>query len=159
MGDGGDEAVRGGVDEQLSHGDYAPSRASWVRDQVAQIEAAGDTAVVGVEGRSVILVTMLGRRSGKVRKLPVMRVEAAGRYAALGSLGGAPKNPAWVGNLRANPDVLVQDGTRTMPMRAREVEGAERHAWWVRAVEAFPDYAAYQARTQRQIPIFVLEPR
>lgn len=143
----------------MIHGTYAPSPSGWVRTQVEAIEAAGDTAVVGVGGGRVILMTMVGRSSRLVRKVPVMRVEDNGRYAAFGSLGGAPKDPAWVANLRANPDIEVMDGTVTMPMRAREVFGAERELWWGRGAAVFPDYTAYQARTSRVIPVFVLEPR
>ena len=143
----------------MIHGTYAPSPSGWVRNQVEAIEAAGDTSVVGVGGGRVILMTMVGHSSGLVRKVPVMRVEEDGRYAAFGSLGGAPKDPAWVANLRANPDIEVMDGTVRTPMRAREVFGAERRLWWDRGVAVFPDYTAYQARTTRVIPGFVLEPR
>lgn len=141
-------------------GDYAPSPSRWVRDQVSAIVAAGDTRVVNVPGwPGVVLVTMRGRRSGVVRKVPVIRVEHEGRYAAVASYGGSPRDPQWAHNLRAVPDVDVLDGTTSTPMRARELDGAQREVWWGRAVEVFPDYAQYQTRTERQIPVFLLEPR
>ena len=138
---------------------YEPSPSEWVRGQVEQILAAGDSRVVRVEDRPVVLVTMRGRSSGKVRKVPVMRVEKNGRYAAVASMGGAPKDPTWAQNLRANPDVEVLDGTQSRPMRARELEGAQRDEWWARAVEAYPSYADYQTRTERVLPVFLLEPQ
>jgi len=106
----------------------------------------------------VVVVTNRGARSGKIRKTPVMRVEHEGRYAVVASKGGAPKNPVWYYNLKANPRVEVQDGPVKREMVAREVTGDEKAQWWERAVAAYPDYADYQARTRRQIPVFVLEP-
>lgn len=138
---------------------YAPGPAGWVRDHVEAILAAGDTSVVSMPGIRVILVSMRGRRSGAIRKVPLIRVEDSGRYAALGSQGGSPRDPQWVSNFRADPDVEVLDGRQSRPMRARELSGAERATWWDRAVAAFPDFADYQRRTDRQIPVFVLEPR
>ena len=127
----------------MSDANYLPSASRWVRDQVSAIERAGDTRAVDMGG-----------------KVPLMRVEHQGTYAAIASLGGAPKDPQWAGNLRAHPDVEVQDGRDVTPMLAREVtDPAERAQWWDRAVAAFPDYAAYQQRTTRVIPIFLLEPR
>lgn len=144
----------------MSDEEYLPSASRWVRDQVSEIERAGDTAVVGVGGHHVVLMTVRGKVSGKLRKVPVMRVEHEGRYAAVASLGGAPKDPQWAPNLRANPDIEVQDGRTVVPMRARELsDPQERALWWSRAVAAFPDYAAYQQRTTRVIPVFLLEPR
>ena len=140
-------------------GEYVPSTAGWVRDQVEKIEAAGDTGAVQVQDRPVIMLTMRGHRSGAVRKVPVMRVEDGGRFVAVASQGGAPEHPAWYWNLVADPEIDVQAGTETFPARARELEGKERFDWWVRAVEAFPPYAEYQVRTQREIPVFLLEPR
>lgn len=141
-------------------GEYAPSPTAWVRDQVTTIEATGDTRSVDVMDRSVVLLTMVGARSGKVRKVPLMRVEHDGAYAAVASKGGAPDNPQWYHSLRANPDIDLQDGTATMPMRARELAGDERSQWWERCVAAFPNYAEYQQNAgDRQIPVFVLEPR
>ena len=144
----------------MSDANYLPSASRWVRDQVSAIERAGDTRAVDMGGMRVVLITIRGRVSGRLRKVPLMRVEHQGRYAAIASLGGAPKDPQWAGNLRAHPDVEVQDGRDVTPMLAREVtDPAERTQWWDRAVAAFPDYAAYQQRTTRVIPIFLLEPR
>jgi deazaflavin-dependent oxidoreductase (nitroreductase family) len=106
----------------------------------------------------VVIVTNRGAKTGAVRKTPLMRVEHEGSYAAIGSVGGAPRNPVWVYNLRENPRVVVRDGPRTWDMTAREVTGEERGAWWERAVAAFPPYAQYQRKTDRLIPVFVLEP-
>jgi deazaflavin-dependent oxidoreductase (nitroreductase family) len=138
-------------------GEYAPSPAQWVRDQVDEIEASGGTDGTMLRGMPVIVMTMVGAKSGKVRKVPVMRVEHDGIYAAIASKGGAPDNPLWYANLVANPQIEVQDGTARRPATAREVHGAEKTQWWERAVAAFPDYATYQQRTDRQIPVFVLE--
>ncbi|MEO7062133.1 MAG: nitroreductase family deazaflavin-dependent oxidoreductase [Lapillicoccus sp.] len=143
----------------MTSDDYAPSPQKWVRDQVATIEAAGDTGAIALDGRPVIVLTMRGAKSGKVRKVPLMRVEHEGRYAAIASQGGAPQNPLWYANLVADPDIEIQDGTQTTPVRARELSGEERYEWWLRAIEAFPPYADYQVKTQRQIPVFLLEPR
>jgi len=140
-------------------GEYAPSPTPWVRDQVAQIEASGDTASVSIHGKFVVLLTMRGRSTGLVRKVPLIRVEEGGRYAVIGSRGGAPDDPKWVANLRANPDITVQDGTAVLPMRAREVHGAERDEWWDRCVAMFSDFAEYATKTTRVFPVFVLEPR
>ena len=139
--------------------DYLPSPEGWVRTDVERIEEAGDTGVVHRQGRPVVLVTMRGAKSGALRKVPLMRVEHEGELVIVASQGGAPEHPKWYWNLRANPDVEVQDGTRTFSARARELDGKERFDWWVRAVEQFPPYAEYQVRTQRLIPLFLLEPR
>ena len=138
-------------------GEYVPSTRRWVRDQVEQIEAQGSTRAVSVMGRAVVLLTMLGV-SGKVRKVPLMRVEHEGVYAAVGSRGGAPEEPKWCANLRKNPHLDLQDGEQTWPVRARELDGAERSVWWERCVAAFPAYADYQQKTARVIPVIVLEP-
>ncbi len=130
-----------------------------MRDQVAQIEAAGDTGAVSIHGQHVVLLTMRGRSTGLVRKVPLIRVEKDGRYAVVGSLGGAPADPKWVANLRAEPDILLQDGTSVLPVRARELGGPEREEWWQRCVGVFGDFAAYQTKTTRIFPMFVLEPR
>jgi F420H(2)-dependent quinone reductase len=142
------------------NGEYAPSPRSWVRDQVELFENSG-----GAEGTTlldtglpVVIVTNLGARTGKVRKTPLMRVEHDGRYAAVASLGGAPKNPVWYYNLKANPRVDLQDGPKRSDMVARELGGSERAEWWDRAVAAYPPYAEYQTKTSRQIPVFLLEP-
>jgi deazaflavin-dependent oxidoreductase (nitroreductase family) len=141
-------------------GEYVPSTAAWVRDQVTEYEGSGGTSGTTLRdtGLPVVIVTNRGGKTGAVRKTPLMRVEHEGSYAAVGSKGGAPKNPVWVYNLRANPKVVLQDGARTWEMTAREVSGEERAAWWERAVAAFPPYAEYQQRTDRLIPVFVLEP-
>jgi F420H(2)-dependent quinone reductase len=140
-------------------GDYAPSTAGWVRDQVELYESSGGTKGTTLRdtGLPVVIVTNRGVRTGKRRKTPLMRVEHDGRYAAVASQGGAPSNPGWYYNLRADPEVELQDGPDRWRMTARELTGAEREEWWQRAVAAFPPYADYQRRTTRQIPVFVLE--
>ncbi len=139
-------------------GEYEPSPEQWVRNQVEEYESSGGTAGTTMRGMPVVLVTTVGARSGKLRKVPLMRVEHEGRYAAVASLGGAPKHPVWYYNLLANPRVELQDGPVRSDMTAREVTGEEKAQWWGRAVAAFPDYADYQKRTEREIPVFVLEP-
>jgi F420H(2)-dependent quinone reductase len=140
--------------------DYAPSPRNWVRDQVELYESSGGTQGTTLRdtGLPVVIITNRGVRSGKLRKTPVMRVEHKGRYAAVASQGGAPTNPNWYYNFRANPAVELQDGAHRQHMTAREVTGEERAQWWERAVAAYPPYAEYQQRTTRQIPVFVLEP-
>jgi deazaflavin-dependent oxidoreductase (nitroreductase family) len=138
-------------------GEYAPSTTPWVRDQVERIEAEGTTRAVAIQNRRVVLLTMLGV-SGKVRKVPLMRVEHEGVYAAVASKGGAPEHPKWYANIRKNPVLDLQDDDRTWTVRARELSGAEREQWWERCVAAFPPYADYQTKTDRLIPVFVLEP-
>lgn len=141
-------------------GDYEPSPTDWVRNQVDKIAETGDTRSVDIRGRSVVLLSMVGGKSGKLRKVPLMRVEHDGVYAAVASLGGAPQHPVWYHNLLANPDIDLQDGTNTTARRARLVsDDAERALWWDRAVAAYPDYADYQTKTERVIPVFVLDPR
>lgn len=141
-------------------GEYEPSPAGWVRDQVERYERSGGTdgTTLLESDLPVIIVTNRGAKSGKLRKTPLMRVEHDGRYAAVASMGGAPKHPVWYFNLRADPHVEVQDGAQRWDMVAREVTGEEKRAWWERAVAAFPNYAQYQAKTDREIPVFVLEP-
>jgi deazaflavin-dependent oxidoreductase (nitroreductase family) len=140
-------------------GEYVPSPAAWVRDQVEEYEGSGGTAGTTLRetGLPVVIVTNLGAKTGAVRKTPLMRVEHEGDYLAVGSKGGAPQNPVWVYNLRKNPHVAVQDGAQTWEMTAREISGAERDVWWDRAVAAYPPYAEYQQKTDRVIPVFVLE--
>jgi deazaflavin-dependent oxidoreductase (nitroreductase family) len=138
-------------------GTYVPSAAKWVRDQVEKIEETGTTRSVHVMDRPVIMLTMRGARSGSVRKVPVMRVEHDGAYAAVASKGGAPEHPQWYHNLVAHPEVELQDDTETWTARARQVTGEERAAWWQRCVDAYPPYVEYQERTDREIPVFVLE--
>lgn len=138
-------------------GEYVPSPRGWVRRQVERIEASGTTRAVDIMGRPVVMLTMRGL-SGKVRKVPLMRVECDGVYAAVASQGGAPEHPKWYANLRRHPVIELQDDTRTWTARARELEGAERERWWALCVEAFPPYAEYQEKTERLIPVFALEP-
>lgn len=140
------------------NGEYAPAPAQWVRDQVEEYEGSGGTNGTTLRGVPVIVVTSVGWQSGKLRKHPVMRVEHDGVYAAVASKGGAPENPAWVRNLRENPLVEVQDGTEKGDYRARELDGEEREQWWQRAVQVWPAYAEYQTKTERRIPVFLLEP-
>ena len=140
-------------------GEYEPSTARWVRDQVEEYESSGGTKGTTLRdtGLPVVIVTNVGAASGKLRKTPVMRVEHDGNYAMVASKGGAPAHPTWYYNVRANPHVEIQDGPRRQDMVAREVSGDERAAWWGRAVAAYPPYAEYQRKTTREIPVFVLE--
>jgi F420H(2)-dependent quinone reductase len=140
-------------------GEYVLSPEGWVRDQTERILETGTTQGVEVFERPIILVTIRGARTGKLRYTPLMRVEHDGRYALVASKGGAPENPNWYRNLVANPHVELQDGTLRREYDARQVSGAERDEWWARAVAAYPPYTEYQQRTDRQIPVFVLEPR
>ncbi|MDF4249077.1 MULTISPECIES: nitroreductase family deazaflavin-dependent oxidoreductase [unclassified Streptomyces] len=139
-------------------GEYAPSPEQWVRDQVDLYERSGGREGTTMRGMPVIVLTTKGAKSGKVRKTPLMRVEHDGRYAAVASLGGAPSHPVWYRNVLADPRVELQDGPVRQDMTAREVTGEEKAVWWERAVEAYPDYADYQRRTDREIPVLVLEP-
>ncbi|MFK0097919.1 MULTISPECIES: nitroreductase family deazaflavin-dependent oxidoreductase [unclassified Streptomyces] len=139
-------------------GEYEPSPSQWVRDQVEQYESSGGTEGTTMRGMPVIVLTTVGAKSGKIRKTPLMRVEHDGRYAVVASQGGAPTHPVWYHNLKAEPRAELQDGPVRRDMTAREVTGAEKEQWWERAVDAFPDYADYQKKTDRQIPVFVLEP-
>lgn len=141
-------------------GEYEPSPTQWVREQVELYEKSGGTegTTLRETGLPVILMTSRGSRSGKLRKTPLMRVEHDGRYALVASQGGAPKHPVWYHNLKADPHVELQDGTAKGDFTAREVTGDEKAEWWERAVAAFPNYDEYQAKTDREIPVFVLEP-
>jgi deazaflavin-dependent oxidoreductase (nitroreductase family) len=139
-------------------GEYAPSTAGWARKQVERYEATDGKEANDLRGRPIIVLTSLGARTGKLRKTPLMRVEHEGLYAVVASLGGAPKHPVWYFNLKANPHVELQDGPTKLDYLARELSGDEKAVWWERAVETWPDYAKYQLRTTRQIPVFVLEP-
>ncbi|MGY1433940.1 nitroreductase family deazaflavin-dependent oxidoreductase [Streptomyces reniochalinae] len=139
-------------------GEYVPSPEQWVRDQVDLYESSGGTEGTTMRGMPVIVLTTRGARSGKVRKTPLMRVEHEGKYAVVASKGGAAEHPVWYHNLVADPRVELQDGPKRQDMTAREVTGEEKVRWWERAVEAFPDYAEYQRKTGREIPVFVLEP-
>ncbi len=128
------------------------------RDQVAEYESSGGTKGTTMKDRPVVILTTVGARSGKLRKTPLMRVEHDGTYAVVASLGGAPKHPVWYHNIRNHQHVELQDGPVKQDMTAREVVGEEKELWWERAVEAWPDYAEYQKKTDRQIPLIVLEP-
>ncbi|MGD0928075.1 MAG: nitroreductase family deazaflavin-dependent oxidoreductase [Streptosporangiaceae bacterium] len=139
-------------------GEYEPSAAQWARDQVDLYESSGGTQGTDLNGLPVIILTSLGARTGKVRKTPLMRVEHDGEYAVVASLGGAPNHPVWYYNLVANPHVELQDGPVRRDYQASEARGAERDTWWDRAVAAYPDYAQYQTKTDRTIPVFVLTP-
>ena len=141
--------------------EYIPSTREWVRDQVELYERSGGTEGTTLRdtGLPVILVTHTGNKTGAVRKTPLMTVKDGDTYVLIGSQGGAPTHPVWVYNLRANPAVEIRDLTVVQAMRAREIEDvAERTRLWELAVAAFPPYAEYQARTTRQIPVFVAEP-
>jgi len=140
-------------------GEYEISPVGWVRDQTEKIFETGTTDSVDIKGRPVILLTTRGAKSGKLRKVPLMRVEHEGDYAIVASLGGAPKNPVWYHNVKADPHVELQDGTVTKDYTAREVTGEEKAQWWKRAVATYADYEDYQRKTDREIPVFVLEPR
>lgn len=139
-------------------GEYEPSPEQWVRDQVDLYERSGGTEGTTMRDKPVIILSTLGAKSGKVRKTPLMRVEHDGRYAVVASMGGAPRHPVWYHNIVADPHVELQDGPARQDMVAREVTGEEKAQWWERAVEAWPDYADYQRKTEREIPVFVLEP-
>lgn len=139
-------------------GEYEPSSAKWVRDQVEEYERSGGTSGTTLRGVPVIVITSVGASSGKLRKNPVMRVEHDGAYAAVASKGGAPSHPAWYRNLVEHALVEIQDGASKGDFKAREASGEERERWWERAVEVWPDYANYQTKTDREIPVFVLEP-
>ena len=138
-------------------GEYEPSSAQWVRDQVEEYESSGGTRGTTNRGVPVVVITSVGSKSGKLRKNPVMRVEHDGVYAAVASKGGTPENPSWYRNFVEHPHVELQDGPDKGDYIAREVSGDEREQWWERAVEVWPDYASYQEKTDRQIPVFVLE--
>ena len=139
-------------------GDYEPSTASWARRQAERYEATNGAEAGDLRGRPIIVLTSVGARTGKLRKTALMRVEHDGTYAVVASLGGAPRHPVWYYNLKAQPHVELQDGPIKRDYQAREVIGDEKALWWERAVEAWPDYARYQTKTARQIPVFVLEP-
>jgi len=143
-------------------GEYIPSPAAWVREQVEAYERSGGQEANTLQntGLPVIVVTMRGNRSGKVRKIALMRVEHEGDYALVASKGGAAKHPVWYHNLVAHPDeVLIQDGPEPFEAQVREVSGQERATWWQRAVDAYPPYAEYQERTDREIPVLVASPK
>ncbi len=143
-------------------GEYEPSPQKWVRDQVERYEATGgrEANTLRDTGLPVVIFTTRGRKSGKIRKTPLMRVEHDGAYAMVASQGGSPKHPVWYHNLKADPEALVvQDGPEPFDARARELSGEEREEWWERAVAAYPPYAEYQRKTERLIPVFLAERR
>ncbi|HEY2088805.1 MAG TPA: nitroreductase family deazaflavin-dependent oxidoreductase [Mycobacterium sp.] len=139
-------------------GEYAPSPWDWSREQADKYADSAGADAADMKGKPIILLTTVGAKTGKLRKTPLMRVEHDGEYAVVASLGGAPKNPVWYYNIAKNPRVELQDGSVTRDYDAREVFGDEKAAWWERAVAAWPDYADYQTKTDRQIPVFVLTP-
>lgn len=139
-------------------GDYAPSTSSWARNHAERYEASDGAKGYLLRGRPCIVLTSVGAKTGKLRKTALMRVEYDGVYAVVASLGGAPKHPVWYHNLKANPQVELQDLAVKRDYLAREVTVAERAVWWERAVETWPDYATYQKKTDREIPVFVLDP-
>ena len=143
-------------------GEYEPSPWQWVRDQVETYERTGgrEANTLMDTGMPIVIVTTRGNKSGRLRKTALMRVEHDGEYALIGSMGGAPKNPVWVYNVRADPEaVMIQDGAEPFDARVREVAGEERDAWWERSVAAYPPYAEYQTKTERLIPVFVARRR
>jgi len=139
-------------------GEYGPSTSAWARKQAESYEASNGQKSADLRGRPIIVLTSVGAKTGKLRKTALMRVEHEGVYAVVASMGGAPKHPVWYHNLTANPHVELQDGATRRDYTAREVSGEEKAVWWERSVAAWPDYATYQAKTDRQIPVFVLEP-
>jgi deazaflavin-dependent oxidoreductase (nitroreductase family) len=141
-------------------GEYVPSPTQWVREQVELYESSGGTQGTTLmdTGLPVIVLTTRGAKSGKIRKTPLMRVEHDGQYAVVASLGGAPKHPVWYHNIKSDPHVELQDGPERQELTAREVTGDEKATWWERAVAAYPPYEDYQKKTDREIPVFVLEP-
>ncbi|GEA87583.1 nitroreductase family deazaflavin-dependent oxidoreductase [Cellulomonas cellasea] len=139
-------------------GEYAPSPSDWARKQAEEFEASGGTKANTLRGKPIILLTSVGATSGKLRKTPLMRVEHEGEYAVVASKGGAPEHPVWYYNLVKHPHVELQDGPVRRDYLAHVATGDERVAWWERAVAAWPDYAEYQTKTDREIPVFVLTP-
>jgi deazaflavin-dependent oxidoreductase (nitroreductase family) len=140
-------------------GQYVPGTLKFAADQVEVYERTGGAEGNTLQGVPVIILTTRGRKSGFVRKSPLMRVEHEGKYACVASMGGAPKSPKWYFNAIADPDVILQDGPNVYEMRAREVTGDEKKEWWARAVAVWPAYDDYQAKTERVIPLLVLERR
>lgn len=136
-------------------GEYEPNALEWVRKQVELYESSGGTKGTTIVGMPVVVLTMLGAKSGKLRKIPLMRVEHEGRYAAVASMGGQPAHPVWYFNLLAHPLLELQDGPVKRDYRARLVEGDEKALWWKRAVAAYPEY---QKKTDREIPVLALDP-
>jgi deazaflavin-dependent oxidoreductase (nitroreductase family) len=140
-------------------GEYEPSASEQARKQVEEYEGSGGTEGTTMQGLPVVILTTLGAKSGKLRKTPLMRVADGDEYAVVASLGGAPKHPVWYYNIKAHPEVELQDGPVKRDMVAREVTGAEKARWWDTALKAYPPYADYQKNTDREIPVFVLSPK
>ncbi len=140
------------------HGEYEPSTDTRSRKQAERYEASGGVEEATLRGRPIIVMTSVGAKTGKLRKTALMRVEHEGVYAVVASLGGAPEHPVWYRNLQADPQVELQDGPVRRDYLAREIDGDEKATWWARAVATWPDYQRYQAKTDRAIPVFVLEP-
>jgi deazaflavin-dependent oxidoreductase (nitroreductase family) len=141
--------------------EYIPPTLDWVRKQVEIYEGSGGTkgSTLLDTGMPCIIVTHTGNKTGAIRKIPLMRVKVDNGYVLIGSMGGQPKNPVWVYNLRANPDVEIRDGTEVTSMRVREVaDDEERSRLWDASAEAYPAYNDYQAKTSRKIPVFIAEP-
>jgi F420H(2)-dependent quinone reductase len=151
-------AIGGTIQPMPLNGEYAPSTAGWARKQAELYEASNGREGGELRGKPVIVLTSVGAKTGKLRKTALMRVEHGGTYAVVASMGGAPKHPVWYHNLKADPHVELQDGAVKRDYLAREVTGDEKKLWWAHAVAAWPDYATYQTRTDRQIPVFVLDP-
>lgn len=149
-----------GSDMSELQGEYVPSPADWVREQVEAFEASNGAEANTLErdGNPIIVITNVGAKTGKIRKTPLMRVEKDGKYLAVASKGGAPENPVWVNNFRANPRMELQDQHVKKSYVARELSGDERAEWWDYAVQTWPTYGEYQKKTDRQIPLFLLEP-
>jgi deazaflavin-dependent oxidoreductase (nitroreductase family) len=141
-------------------GEYVPSKADWVREQVERFEASNgqEANTLRDTGDPIVVITSVGAKSGKLRKNPVMRVERDGKYVAVASKGGAPDQPEWYYNFLAHPEVELQDGNVKQTYLARVLEGEERTDWWEHAVATWPTYASYQKKTDREIPVFLLEP-
>ena len=144
----------------MTKDEYLPSTWQWVRDQIEAFEASDGASANTLRdsGDPIVVITHRGAKSGAIRKIALMRVERDGKYLAVGSKGGAPENPAWVHNFRANPEMELQDGPVRRSYRARELSGAERDDWWEHAVRTWGTYAGYQTKTARLIPLFLLEP-
>jgi deazaflavin-dependent oxidoreductase (nitroreductase family) len=140
-------------------GTYVPSKQQWVRDQVEAYESSGGVRATTLRdtGDPVVVITSVGAKSGNLRKNPVMKVERDGKYVAIASKGGAPDNPEWYHNVVAHPEVELQDGPEKHDYTARLLSGAERGEWWDYAVQTWPTYGDYQKKTDREIPVFLLE--
>lgn len=139
-------------------GEYEPSPSQWVREQVEKYEASGgrEANTLLDTGLPIIILTTRGNKTGKIRKTPLMRVEHNGEYALVASKGGAPEHPLWYYNLVADPEAVeIQDGPEPFPVKVRELSGDEKALWWERAVAAYPPYAEYQEKTEREIPVFL----